>query len=67
MFSPENQHTSIHYTDRLGDIRNIYVYTYIHVIVIHDKRGNDFEKEKRRVYRRVWREERQGVNDVTLL
>lgn len=27
-------------------------------------RGHEFEKEKGRVYRRVWREETEGGNDV---
>ena len=43
-------------------IRNIYVYTYLYVATINEKkkRGHEFEREKRVVvYRRCWREERE--------
>lgn len=34
---------------------------HMHIMTINEKkRGLEFEREQERVYRRVWREERQG-------
>lgn len=45
-------------------LRNIYVYTntHIHPMGINEKRRQEFEREKGKLYRRVWREERKGKN-----
>jgi hypothetical protein len=40
--------------------RNIYVYTYIHIIIISEKRGHKFEREQAEVYGKEEREERGG-------
>lgn len=39
-------------------VRNIYAYTYTHVITIDEKSGYEFEGERKGVHGRVWREER---------
>lgn len=59
MLSPENVHTSpfIHIEEVI--LRNIYVYTYRHVIIINNKRLK-IVREKGEVYGRIWREKRNG-------
>lgn len=39
-----------------------YSYTYMHVTAISGKVGREFKEEERVLYRRVWREEREGGN-----
>lgn len=39
-----------------GCIKNIYVYTHMHVTIIREK-SHEINREQRRLYRRVWKEE----------
>ena len=54
----------------------IGIYMYIHIHSIHtqmhtmttnEKRGHGFERKQGKVYKRVWREEREEINKVTML
>lgn len=33
----------------------------------NNKKGQEFERQKGMMYERVWREEREGINDTILL
>lgn len=45
MFSSENIHTrNIIHTEHVV-LRNTYVHTYMHKIIINEKRGHEFERE----------------------
>lgn len=50
-------------------LRNTYVYThtYMYIIVISEKRGQEFEREQVGVYKRIWREEKEWINDVIII
>ena len=41
-----------------------FQYTYMHAIIIRDKRGNKSEWEQREVYGSVWSVEREGIDIV---
>lgn len=66
MGSPENRHASsiIQRSSCVYVFWNIYVYTYMWVTTINDKRGYGFERKQRGVYERDGREDREERNDV---
>lgn len=43
------------------------MYMHMYVITMNEKRGLEFEREQGRVYGRVWREAKEGQNDVIIL
>lgn len=59
MANPENiRMNDITLTDQFI-FKNVYVYTYMNVTTIIEKKGHDFEREKARVCGMVWRKEKQ--------
>lgn len=63
MIIPENIHTTNIQTEQVI-FRNRYVCIYIVVTIISGERGHEFEREKQSVYRKVWREVQEQINDV---
>lgn len=59
MLSPENMHDTRNITTQIEHVvfRNIIVHTYIHVIIINEKRGHTFERDQGGVYGRSGWEE----------
>lgn len=44
-----------------------FMYMHMYVITMNEKRGLEFEREQGQVYGRVWREAKEGQNDVIIL
>lgn len=42
----------------------IYSYTFMHITTLNVKIGHEFKREPEKVYGMIWREEREGRNDV---
>lgn len=54
-----------HYTDRSVIFKNLYVYTYMDVTTIIEKKDHEFERDKERACGMVWRKEKQrGSNKI---
>lgn len=60
LFSPENTHprTIIH-TEQVA-LRNTYVHTYMHIIVINEKSGHEFERTRRDIWEVLGGAKRRG-------
>lgn len=59
MISPENIYAS--------DIYRLNKLSQLHVTTINVKRSHGLEQQQRGVYGKVWREKREGWNDVITL
>ena len=46
---------------------NICIHTYVYVTTINGKEGHELERKRGRLYEGIWREEREGENDVIIL
>lgn len=67
MVSPENMLISniITITEQIiVGIVYVYTYTFAYVTTINERRRHEFEKEQGWLYRRVWREKREGRNII---
>lgn len=42
------------------------MYVLMYVTTINEIRGHEFEREQERVHSKVWREEREGGNNVII-
>lgn len=60
MISPQNMHGSeIIWTEQFI-FRNVSAYTYAYVMTINEKKGCGFEGEREGIYKKAFREEREG-------
>lgn len=45
----------------------LYRQIKLYILTINEKRGHGFRREHVRIYRRIWREEWEGGNDIIII
>lgn len=69
MVNLENMHTGDIIQTESIIFRNLYAYTYayMYVTTVNEKRRCEFEKEQGGPCGRLWREDKEEINDVIIL
>lgn len=44
-----------------------YIFLYMLVTTINEKRGHEFKRKQEKIHRRVWKKQREGENNVIIL
>lgn len=45
----------------------MHIVTYIHAATISENGGRESQRKQGRIYGRVWKEERKGMNDTVII